>query len=54
MSHFLHMGGYAAYVWPSYGITLLILGLNIYWARRRLALAREQARRRLAIRGGER
>lgn len=23
------MGGYATYVWPAYGITLLILGANI-------------------------
>jgi heme exporter protein D len=23
MSHFLAMGGYAAYVWPAYGVSLL-------------------------------
>ncbi|WP_434615875.1 heme exporter protein CcmD [Azospirillum sp. B2RO_4] len=28
MSEFFHMGGYAAYVWPAYGIaTLVLLGL---------------------------
>lgn len=54
MSHFLDMGGYAAFVWPSYGITLLVVGLNIYWARHRLAQAREEARRRVLMRGGER
>jgi heme exporter protein D len=54
LSDFLHMGGYAAYVWPSYGLTLLVLLLNIYWARRRLAEAREQARRRIVMRGEER
>jgi len=26
MSDFLAMGGYAAYVWPAYGVALVILG----------------------------
>jgi heme exporter protein CcmD len=47
------MGGYAAYVWPSYGLTLVIIILNIVWARRLLARSREDARRRLAMRGEE-
>jgi heme exporter protein CcmD len=47
------MGGYAAYVWPSYGLTLVIIVLNIVWARRQLARSREEARRRLAMRGEE-
>jgi heme exporter protein D len=51
MSEFLNMGGYAAYVWPSYGLTLAVIGLNIVWARRLLAKSREDARRRLAMRG---
>ncbi len=29
MSEFLHMGGYAAYVWPSYGLALVILVYNL-------------------------
>ena len=29
LSEFLHMGGYAFYVWSSYGIALLILLINI-------------------------
>ncbi|MBI5448523.1 MAG: heme exporter protein CcmD [Gammaproteobacteria bacterium] len=29
---FCHMGGYAAYVWPAYGVTLLVLLLNVLWA----------------------
>ena len=53
MSDFLNMGGYAAYVWPSYGLTLAIIVLNIVWARRLLARSREEARRRLAMRGEE-
>ncbi|MGH6889738.1 MAG: heme exporter protein CcmD [Rhizomicrobium sp.] len=27
--HFLQMGGYAAYVWPAYGITLFALAAVI-------------------------
>ena len=53
MSDFFNMGGYAAYVWPSYGLTLAIIVLNIVWARRLLARSREEARRRLAMRGEE-
>lgn len=53
MSDFLSMGGYAAYVWPSYALTLATIILNIYWARRLLARSREEARRRLAMRGEE-
>ncbi|VAW92452.1 hypothetical protein MNBD_GAMMA23-423 [hydrothermal vent metagenome] len=26
---FIHMGGYAAYVWSSYGIALLAFGLSV-------------------------
>jgi len=53
VSAFLNMGGYAAYVWPSYGLTLAVIVLNIVWARRLLARSREEARRRLAMRGEE-
>lgn len=28
MSYFA-MGGYASYVWPSYGMTFLVLALNV-------------------------
>jgi heme exporter protein D len=31
---FLHMGGYAGYVWTSYGLTTLVLVLNWTSARR--------------------
>ncbi len=30
ISEFLYMGGYAVYVWPSYGLALIILALN-WW-----------------------
>ncbi len=52
MSHFLTMGGYAGYVWPSYGLTLLALVVNVVWARRLLARARIDARRRIHMQGG--
>jgi heme exporter protein CcmD len=48
VSHFLAMGGYARFVWPSYAATLLVVILNIVWARRLLTRAQTEARRRLA------
>jgi heme exporter protein CcmD len=45
------MGGYAAYVWPAYGVTLTVVVLNIVWARRLLSRSRKEALRRLSIRG---
>jgi heme exporter protein D len=29
MSEFFHMGGYAFYVWTSYGLTLIVLLANV-------------------------
>ena len=52
VSEFFDMGGYAWYVWPSYVLTLTVVVLNIFWARRLLAKSREEARRRLAMRAG--
>ena len=51
MSAFLDMGGYAAYVWPSYAVTLAVIVLNIVWARRSLTRSRAEARRRLIAQG---
>jgi heme exporter protein CcmD len=48
MKEFLDMGGYAAFVWPAYAVTLAVIALNVYWARRELTQARAAARRRLA------
>lgn len=50
MSEFFDMGGYAAFVWPSYAITLIVIVLNIVWARGLLTRARASALRRLASR----
>ena len=47
MSHFLLMGGYAVYVWPAVALALAVLALNVLWARRALATAQREARRRL-------
>jgi heme exporter protein CcmD len=47
VTHFLHMGGYARYLWPSYGVTFDVVVLNIVWARRLLSRSRAEARRRL-------
>jgi heme exporter protein D len=49
MAQFLAMGKYAAYVWPSYGVTLLVVVLNVIWARRLLKQAQLEARRRLLM-----
>jgi heme exporter protein D len=45
MMQFLEMGGYAAYVWPAYGITLATLLVNVWWARRRNAAVFDRVRR---------
>ena len=49
MSHFLAMGGYARYLWPAYGITLLVVVLNAAWARRLLMQAKLDAQRRIQM-----
>ncbi|MHB8813441.1 MAG: heme exporter protein CcmD [Steroidobacteraceae bacterium] len=51
MSTFLDMGGYAAYVWPAYAVTLAVMALNIVWARRLLKRSRKEAMHRLAMGG---
>jgi heme exporter protein D len=35
MSEFLAMGGYALYVWGSYGVTALLLAIEIFLLTRR-------------------
>jgi heme exporter protein D len=30
MSEFLHMGGYAFYVWGSYGVTFALLAIEVF------------------------
>lgn len=49
MSEFLNMNGYGAYVWSAYAIAIGGLLLSVYLARRQLRVARDEARRRLAM-----
>ena len=42
MSALLNMGGYAAFVWPAYGVTILGLGIAVIITLR--AYARAKAR----------
>lgn len=49
MRAFLDMGGYWAYVWPSYAVTFTVVALNVAWARRLLERSRREALRRLTI-----
>lgn len=51
MTEWLAMGGYGAYVWPSYGIFLLIIAVNIVSARRLHRAAKRAARRRFERNG---
>ena len=46
LQKFINMGGYAGYVWTSYGLTALILLWNWWAARRSEAEAQTAARRR--------
>ncbi len=46
LAEFFAMGGYAEFVWPSFGLTLIVLILNVRAARRLHAGAREHALRR--------
>jgi len=49
VSEFFAMGGYAAFLWPAYAVTLLAVVVNVITARRAHAVAREEARRRLEM-----
>lgn len=44
LGEFFNMGGYAVYVWGSYAVATLILGMNILQARRRLQQAARRAK----------
>ncbi len=46
MVHFLAMGGYARFVWPAFALALVVMVLNIFWARSSLRAAQAAARRR--------
>ena len=44
MSEFLAMGGYAFYVWGAYGITAVIIAVEVIAVRARRRAALEEAR----------
>ena len=46
MLHWLYMGGYWPFVWPSYALALFAIVLNIVLARRDVRAAEQEARRR--------
>jgi heme exporter protein D len=45
VKEFLAMGGYAAYVWTAYGVTTVVIGLNVWLANRRLRQVRTTLQR---------
>jgi len=58
MREFLEMGGYAAYVWPSYGIALAVLAGLLWlslrdWRRNRALLERLEGERRSRRNAGD-
>jgi len=48
VAEFLAMGGYAEYVWSTFGLTAIVLAVNIIGARRRLQNALREAGLRAA------
>jgi heme exporter protein D len=48
MREFLAMGGYAAFVWPAFGLSAAVLVYNAWAARRFRAKQLADARRRMA------
>ena len=47
LREFLHMSGYAGFVWTAYGLTAVVLFANWWTARRSEAEQIESARRRV-------
>lgn len=46
LHEFLSMGGYGAYVWPSYGIAAVVVLVNALTPGRRLKRIKDDIRRR--------
>lgn len=49
MNEFLEMSGYGKYLWPSFGLVLGIVVLNVVLAWNSLKSAQAQARRRMEM-----
>lgn len=48
MAEFLAMGGYAPFVWSTFGLTAVVLIINVVAARRRLQSSLREAGQRAA------
>jgi len=48
VADFFAMGGYGPYVWSTFGITLIVLVINVIAAKRRLRTVREELKLRAA------
>ncbi|HET6725944.1 MAG TPA: heme exporter protein CcmD [Gammaproteobacteria bacterium] len=53
LHEFLTMGGYAVYVWPSYGIVAVVMIANVVMARRRHRRVVQALQRRVELDGQE-
>lgn len=53
LTEFLHMGGYGAFVWPAYVVTLCVLIANVYLARGSHRRAVSEALKRAAREEGK-
>lgn len=45
MIEFFYMGGYGSYVWGAYGLSLVVLAVNVIVAHRRNRSARREVRK---------
>lgn len=50
-AEFFYMGGYAFYVWTSFGLALIVLSGNVVWAASRKRRILNQLKRRATARG---
>ncbi|HET7570937.1 MAG TPA: heme exporter protein CcmD [Gammaproteobacteria bacterium] len=53
LHEFLTMGGYAAFVWPAYGVVAVVMIANVVIARRRHRRVLEALQRRVELDGRE-
>lgn len=49
VAEFFHMGGYALYVWGSFGMTALVMVVELILLRQRQATARQRVARMIRI-----
>lgn len=49
-AEFFNMGGYAMYVWPSFGLALIVLTANVVWAMKRKRHILDELKRKAVAR----